>query len=270
MDWAIDLLRILDAQMPRPTFGGWFHWLWILLTIAAVIYFCICRRQDSHERVRLTVLWCSVGVVILEIYKMVNYTFGYGDGTITTDFQWYAFPFQFCSIPMYAGVLMGILKRGKIHDALAAFLSTYSVFAGTCVLVYPNDVFVGTIGINIQSMICHCSMIVLGAYLFASGYVKPEQRTILKALPVFAVAVGIASVLNEIAYFTGLLETETFNMFFISPHCEPSLPVYSLVQQVVPFPFCLIIYIAVFSLAAYLILLFAMVIGRISKKYRKS
>ncbi len=266
MNFCVELLRVLDTSMERPTFLGWFHIVFIVLTIAAVLYCCIYRKNDSKEHVRKVVLWVSVVVIVLEVYKQINYTFGYDTGTVVVDFQWYAFPFQFCSMPMYVGLLVGILGRGKVHDALAAFLATYSVFAGTCVLVYPNDVFIETIGINIQSMICHCSMIVLGAYLYATGYVKTEHKMILKAIPVFAVAVCVAAVLNEIAYYSGLLETETFNMFFISPHCDPSLPVYSLVQQVVPFPFCLIIYILAFSVAAYLMLLMAMGIQKIAQK----
>ena len=62
-------------------------------------------------------------------------------------------------------------------------------------------------------------------------------------------------------------EGETFNMFFISPYCEPSLPVYSIVQACVPYPWCLIIYILAFSLAAFLVLLAAIGIGRLAAKH---
>lgn len=252
--------------MQCPTMYGWFHLLWFALTIATCVLLWRYCRNAPTERVRAVVFWTAVVVLLLEIYKQVNYTFGYDTGAIVADFQWYAFPFQFCSTPMYVGVLLGIFRRGRIHDSLAAFQATYAVFAGVCVLLYPADVFISTIGINIQTMVCHCSMIVIGVYLMVTGYVKLEHKTILKAIPVFAIAVGLAAIMNEIAYYSGLLETETFNMFYISPHCEPSLPVYSLVQQVVPFPFCLIIYIAVFSLAAYLILLIAMGIKYMIKK----
>jgi hypothetical protein len=167
---------------------------------------------------------------------------------------------------MYVGLLAGIVRRGKVHDAACAYLATYAVFAGACVMFYPNDVFISTIGINIQTMICHGSMLTIGIYLLATGYVKLEHKTILKAIPVFCCAVLIAVVLNEIAYRTGLLTTDTFNMFFISPYCDPHLPVYSIVQEHVAFPWCLIIYIAAFSLAAYLMLLIAMGVKALVKK----
>ena len=44
------------------------------------------------------------------------------------------------------------------------------------------------------------------------------------------------------------------------------LPVYSLVQGVVPFPWCLVIYILGFTLAAYLMLLAAMGIRKLAQK----
>ena len=205
---------------------------------------------------------------ILELLKQVIWSFNYDvvTGVVNWDFEWYAFPFQFCSTPMYLSFLAALVKNKKVHDALCAYLATFALFAGLCVMFYPPQVFIATIGINIQTMICHGVMISMGICLLGSGYVKLEQKTILKAIPVFALCIALACVMNEIAYFSGLLESETFNMFYISPHCEPSLPVYSLVQQVVPFPWCLIIYIAAFSLASYLILLIAMLIKRLAKK----
>jgi hypothetical protein len=112
-------------------------------------------------------------------------------------------------------------------------------------------------------------MIVIGCYLLYSGKVKIHIRSLWKAVPVFGIAVGIAVILNEIAYYSGLLETDSFNMFYISPYCDPHLPVYSLVQQVVPFPWCLIIYIVAFTLAAGVILCLAKGIAYISERVNK-
>lgn len=256
------LLEILDISMERPASYGWFHIFFFALSVIGAIVLCATHKKAKPTRVRNLVFWTSFVVLILEIYKQINYTFSYGD-TITADFQWYAFPWQFCSMPMYVGLLTRIFKKGKIYDALLAFLATYATFAGLCVMIYPNDVFSRTVGINIQTMICHGSMITIGVYLLYSNHVKLEHRTMPKAMSVFAVAMALAMVFNEIAYKSGLTAKETFNMFFISPHCEPSLPVYSSVQAVVPFPLCTIVYFLAFSLASYIILLVAMAIKKI-------
>ena len=267
MSLIAKILMLMDAKMAQPELFGWFHILWLLITVASTVILCRVFKSGTQKQACNIILSVAVAVTLLEIYKQINYTFSVGDdGTITADYQWYAFPFQFCSTPMYVGLLAGLIRKGRIHQALCAYLATYAVFAGVCVMIYPGDVFVQTIGINIQTMICHGSMITVGGYLLYTGYVKAEIKTILKAIPVFAVAVCMAAIMNEIAYATGLLETETFNMFFISPHCAPSLPVYSLVQNVVPFPGCLVIYIAGFSLASFLILLLAMALKKKTKK----
>lgn len=255
--------------MQTPALYGWFHWVSLAVILVLSVYLGVFRKGDSPARIRSTVLLTAVIVTVLEVYKQINYSFSYIDG-IAYDYQWYAFPFQFCSTPMYIGLLAGLTKKGKLHEAACAYLATYAVFAGACVMLYPSTVFVGTIGINIQTVVCHGSMIYIGVYLLATGYVKVQHKTILKAIPVFAVCVAVAAIGNEIAYRVGLLETETFNMFFVSPYCEPHLPVYSMVQGVVPFPGCLVIYIIGFSVAAYLMLLAAVGIKALTGKKTKA
>ena len=269
MEFWQNILRIMDTSMEKPTLYGWFHLLWIAVSILAAVALCMTHKKGDDARVRKVVFGTAVAVMLLEVYKLVNYSFSYENG-ISYDFQWYAFPWQFCSTPMYVGFLTGIFRKGKIHASLNAYLATFAMFAGIVVMIYPSTAFTQTIGINIQTMICHGSMITVGIYLMYSGYVKLEQKTILKAIPVFAVTLGIAVLLNEIAYQSGLLETETFNMFFVSPYCEPSLPVYSLVQQAVAYPWSLIIYIAGFSLASYLILMIGIGVSKLANRSKKA
>jgi hypothetical protein len=265
MELFHSILKILDYRIEKPVVFGWFHWLWIGLTILVAVALCVWhKRSGTEDRVRRVVMGNAIFVIILEIYKMINYSFLESNG-YAFDFQWYAFPWQFCSTPMYVGLLAGIIRKGKVHESLMAYLATFSVFAGLCVTIYPGDVFIEVLGINIQSMICHASMISVGVYLFYSGYVKLEHKTILKAIPVFAVCVTIALVLNEVVYHSGILNGEAFNMFYISPYFDSTLPIYGAVHNAVSAPWNIVIYILGFSLAAYVILLIAMGIGKIAK-----
>ena len=262
MDFLANVLKFLDYKITTPTPYGLFHIVSCVLVVLLTVALCVTHKKGDMKRPQLVLTVVAIVVTVLEIYKQINYSFQYSDG-IKFDFQWYAFPWQFCSMPMYVGLLASIIRKGKVHDSLCAFLATYSVFAGLSVMAYPNTVFIDTLGVDIQTMVCHGTMIVVGVYLLYSGKVKAELKTILKALPVFGVAVAMAAIMNEIAHLSGLLETETFNMFFISPYCEPSLPVYSLVQNVVPFPLCLVIYIIGFTIAATLVLLVAIAAKRL-------
>lgn len=270
MELFHSILKIFDYRIERPVVFGWFHWVWIALTILVAVALCIWhKRSGTEDRVRRVVMGNAIFVIILEIYKMINYSFLESNG-YAFDFQWYAFPWQFCSTPMYVGLLAGIIRKGKVHESLMAYLATFSVFAGLCVTIYPGDVFIEVLGIYIQSMICHASMISVGVYLFYSGYVKLEHKTILKAIPVFAVCVTIALVLNEVVYHSGILNGEAFNMFYISPYFDSTLPIYGAVHNAVSAPWNIVIYILGFSLAAYVILLIAMGIGAVAKLFRKA
>ena len=260
------LFDVIELKMTTPTWFGWFHILWLLLTVGATVLLCLLYKNGKIKRPLDVVFYTALLVIVLEIYKQIQYSLSY-DGSVQFDFQWYAFPWQFCSMPMYVGLLAG-LTRGKLQNALLSFLATFAVFAGTCVMVYPGDVYTSSVWINIQSMICHASMIVIGVFLFYTGAVKTEHKTILKGMAVFSVAVCMAVILNELAVVVGIMPDETFNMFFISRHCEPSLPVYSSVQAVVPYPWCLFIYIVCFTAAAYIMLLIAMLVKWIAGKIK--
>ncbi|MBR2622021.1 MAG: YwaF family protein [Clostridia bacterium] len=266
MNFWVKLQQICETEMPRPGNYGWFHLLFFALSIIVGILLCVTHKKGDDARVRRAVFITGVLVIFLEVFKMFVYSFYIEDNKLIWDFQWYAFPWQFCSTPMYVSILTGIFRKGKVHKSLMAYLATYALFAGLCVMFYPNDVFIGEIGVNVQTMICHGSMLTIAIYLYGSGYVKTEHKTILRAIPVFAAAVGIAALLNEVMFHSGIIGDETFNMFFISPHFEGTLPVYSSVQAVVPFPWCLIIYILAFSAASYIMLLGAWGIKKLIKR----
>lgn len=268
MEFFQNVLRILDAQMTRPEPYGLFHIAWFAASILAGVILVATHKKGDDKRVRRTVLVTAIIVTILEIYKQINFSFSYTDG-ITFYYRWQFFPWQFCSTPLYIGLLTGLTKKGYIHRAASAYLATFAMFAGTAVMIYPNDVFIETVGINIQTMVCHGSMLTIAIYLLGSGYVKANLKSLLQAMSVFAVTVGIAVILNEIAYANGLHETHGFNMFYISPYCAPHLPVYSDVQRAVPYPFDLIIYITAFSAASGIILLATSGIQRLAGKLRK-
>lgn len=264
MDFLIRFVELLDTKMTTPEPFGWFHLMWIaIVVILSVLAVLWARKRPDEKTVRKTVLIVSLVVLLFEIYKQVNFTFKMSDGAITAKYQWYGFPFQFCSTPMYAGLLAGLVKRGMVRRALCSYIATYGIFAGLCVMAYPGDVFCATAGINIQTMVCHSAMIILGVYLFATDFVRAELKTILRALAVFVSMVLVAASLNEIVYYTNASHGETFNMFFFSRHFPSTLPVYGPVHAALPFPLALVIYVAGFTAAAFLVLLLGLLLKKL-------
>ena len=260
------ILDILHFQVDIPKLYGFFHVAFLFASFFVAAWCAVRYPRLSETSLRRGLLISSLVVIGLEVYKQIVFTFSFGD-SLTIDYQWYIFPFQFCSTPMYVGLAAALVRNRKIHDCLCAYLASFSFFAGLAVMFYPSTVFTDTLGVNIQTMVCHGLMVSTGIYLLFSGHVKPNLKTLLRAIPVFVVLLVSAMVMNEAAYQAGIIRTETFNMFFISPYCAPSLPVYSLVQAAVPYPISVIVYFCGFTLAAGIVLaLCALIQSRIRHK----
>ena len=269
MEFLQFVLRILQTEVQEPELYGWYHIMCLGLTALVTVMLCVFHKKDKPERVRLVVLFTTLFVIAFEIYKQIVFSFSVTDSGIEFEYLWYAFPFQFCSTPMYIGLLAGLTKKGRLHDACSAYLATYAIFAGICVMLYPGDVFMYMMGINIQTMICHGSMIAIGIYLLYTQHVKLQFKTIFKAMAVFSSCLVIAMILNEVAHLVGITEDNTFNMFFVSPYFDSTLPVFSLVQPHVPFIVGLVLYVGVFSLFAFAILSAAIGIKSFCSKHEQ-
>ncbi|HOI85662.1 MAG TPA: YwaF family protein [Acholeplasmataceae bacterium] len=254
------ILEFLNGQMNKPELFGsfqasWFQYLSLLLVIIGII-FAISRMKGLHDRKLNHVLWIFSGLLLgFEIYKQVIFTY-----QAQGSYQWYAFPFQFCSTPMYVALVAGFLKPGKIKHALMSFLGTFGLFAGLAVVIYPATVFVTTTGINIQTMVHHGSMAILGFGLLAH-YVELKWKSLLHASFVFLALMVIAMTMNQI--HNHWIQQGTFNMFFINPLYENGIPVLMIFQPLVPHHVFLLIYLFGFTLVAGIVFGFRLLFAKL-------
>ena len=254
VDFFAYVLKIFNAKMQEPRAFGLFHLSFFALSVLLGFFLCRAKPSPNEKFVKKVLLITSLVVIALEIYKQIVFSFTYFEGEIRFIYAWQFFPFQFCSTPMYAGLFAALTKSKKIHNALCAFLSSYSFAAGIGVMLFPQEVFTNIIGINVQTMVCHGSMVTVGIFLLCSGYVPANKKTFLRAMPIFIVLVLWAVTLNELVFKSGILNGQTFNMFFISPYFKASLPIYAEIFQWLPFPLGVMGYAFLFTLGAYVVL----------------
>lgn len=241
------ILEFLDGQMNQPELYGnlsvsWFHYLSIILVVIGSIMAVTRLKGISEKTLNRVLIIFSVILLTFEVYKQLIFSY-HADW----DYQWYAFPFQFCSTPMYIALAAGLIKNKKVKDAMISFLATFGLFAGIAVIIYPATVFVQTIGINIQTMVHHGGMAIMGIGLLAN-HVKIKWSSVLKASMVFASLMVIAMVMNDI--FNAWIHNGTFNMFFINHKFENGIPVLMIFQPLVPHVIFLMIYLFGFMLCA--------------------
>ena len=255
VDFIEMILISLNVRMELPTLYGWYHLLCLAVTFGVCILVGFKVRKLTDKQFNLILGLFGALLLILEAYKQLQYS--YDSTNDVWQYQWYIFPFQFCATPMYILVLASLLKNGKVKDSLCAYLATYALFAGAAVMFYPGDVFIRIISINIQTVIHHGGMAVIGVLMYASGRVKFSHKTVLKALPTFCVCLGLALLMN-VLYVQFGDPSHTFNMFFISPYYPCTLPILSSIYGQVPYPVFLVIYTFGFTLCAYIMSLLAM------------
>lgn len=268
MEFWGSVIEFFDAKMTTPTNYGWFHLLSIALVIAATVFLCTKFKDSSDRSVRKLLFYVWVVMVLLEVYKQLNYALSYENGVISWDYAWYAFPYQFCSTPLFALPVIVFMKDGHVRDAFIAFMSFFSLFAGVAVFFYPNDVFISTVGVNIQTMFHHGMQIVLGIFLTVHNRRKLSLEYFARSVAVFGMFVAIAIIMNFAVYhaLVGAGMDDTFNMFYISPYFDCTLPVLSDVYSDVSYPVFIVIYILGFAFVAFLMYLIQSGIAQLAKK----
>ena len=243
------IFEFLNLQMERPSLyqgllESWFQYVSLIVLLVMMFYVYQQSKKDSFQVDRSLKMIAFV-MIGFEIYKQILFTYTNG-----WEYRWYAFPFQFCSTPMYIGLLAAYSKRPILKQGSYLFLSTYGFFAGLAVMLYPVSVYTTSVGINIQTMVHHGGMVLMGLVVMLN--IKPTKKHYINGIYVFGMLTLMAIILNEVH---ALLELPgTFNMFFINQRFSSEIPVLSLFQPIVPGVVYMFIFLIGFSLIAFIFL----------------
>lgn len=240
MNLFFKLLYFLQGEMNEPKPFGWFHLMWI---ISAILILIVLYKTKSEKKLKLILGIYGLTALILEILKQLIWSFNYENGIITWDYQWYAFPFQLCTTPIYISILCLFLKESKIRNALLSYMAYITILGSFMTAILPSSCFTSDILVNIHTMWLHFGSLVVSIYLLMKNIVKIDKNNLKNAFIVFIGFVIFASFLNIFIYNIGILNGEEFNMFYISPYFISSLSVYDIIQQNVPYIIYLLLHI---------------------------
>ncbi|MGE4342369.1 MAG: hypothetical protein AB7E23_04665, partial [Bacilli bacterium] len=237
-----------------------------IMIVTIVTYIVATQYKNATEKQLRTIL-LLVGITTLsfEAYKQLvfSYSFDATTNLSSWSYQWYAFPFHFCSIPMYIAPIAAFLRPGKVRQAILNFLGTFGLFGGLAVMIYAQPVFITTIGINIQTMVHHGAQVLLGIFLITSGRVEMNLKAMKGATIVFIIPVLMAVAMNIIFYAINATNLGEFNMFWISPYFPTDLPILSTIKPQVPYPIFVLIYLVGFTFIATLVLSLAIALRKL-------
>jgi len=265
------MLYFLQGEMNTPKAFGWFHLLWIFLSFFTIFILYKLKPRYNEKQLKIVLAIYGIVALLLELIKQVIWSFNYDPITnlVTWDYQWYAFPFQLCTTPIYIALICLFLKDTKVRKALFSYLSFITILGSIATIIMPDSCFVKTIEVNIHTMFLHLGSFVVSIYLLITGEVKLTRKSLIDASLVFIILVLFANFLNIIVYQSKVLNGETFNMFYISPYFPSTLPIFDIIYDKVPYLIFLITYISVIIAGAIIIYYIALLIKIICKKNKK-
>ena len=253
MNFFEKILYFLQGEMERPKPYGWFHLTWIFLIIILITIIYLKRKNYSEKQLKIVLAIYGITAFILELIKQLIWAFNYDSVThlVTWKYTWYAAPFQLCTTPIFVALICLFLKKCKLRNNLLSYVSYITILGSIATVLMPDSCFVRTIEVNIHTMFLHCGSLVLSAYLMINE-VKPNKESLFGALKTFIVFVLIALTLNIVVYNLGILNGDTFDMFYISPYFKNSLPIFSKLEEILPYLVYLITYILIISLGGFM------------------
>ena len=117
MNFFEKILYFLQGTMETPTAFGWFHLMWITFIIISIAILYKLKNKYSEKQLKVVLFIYGIVALILELTKQIIWTFNYSPTTniITWDYEWYAFPFQLCTTPIFISLICIYLKDTKIR-----------------------------------------------------------------------------------------------------------------------------------------------------------
>lgn len=131
-------------------------------------------------------------MAVSEIWKQYCLTFLIGQGT----YNWWYFPFQLCSIPMYLCLLLPWIRSERLRRIFLAFLMDYGLLGGIFAFFDTSGMHYSYLPLTIHSFAWHILLIVLGIAAGLSQYADYSCHGYLGSACCYLFCCLLATLLN--------------------------------------------------------------------------
>lgn len=235
-----------SITMPEPRIWSAFHIACFLITVCLTVMFALDKKRGARISPRTVFGVYGFGALALEIIKQLMWAVAETEEGLCWSYSWYSAPFQYCTMPLYLSLILFFSGNEKLNGYLLCFLGFYAVLSMTGVMFYPGDVFTEHVLINVHTMYLHGGGLAVALFVLIRGLVPFTLKSVLKGYGVFLVCAAAALALDIGVELSGINEGKTFNMFYISPYYESTLPVFSSLWHKLPYPLFLLSYLLTF------------------------
>ena len=202
---------------PRPY--GPFHLLFTAAGAGAAVWLSalLSRPQKSPGLSRLLFL-CGLVLAVCEGFKQGFLYFVENNHT----YDWWYFPFQLCSVPMYLGLLLPAANSvPRLRSVFTVFIKDYGRLGGIMALLEPSGLMHPYWLMTIHGFLWHFILIFMGLSFAFQTESGKDMRSFLRTIPLFLFCAALATAVNLLSHPYG-----DADMFYLSPYYPNSQVVF--------------------------------------------
>ena len=244
------ILQMTAWPMTPPTPYSAFHILLAISGTGAAVIGAVCCRRKMHraarpeEFFRRVLFVMGLILMLMELYKQVFLYLIEFNG----HFDWWYFPFQLCSVPMYLCLAVPLLRKEKHMGIVAAFLQDFGLLGGIMALAVPPGLMHPYWSMTMHGFLWHFILLFLGLFCHMSGRVGRRAADYARVLPLFLFCCGLAVLINVLAGPTG-----DADMFYLSPYHLSNQPVFHEISAAAGILPANLLYVAAMALGGFLV-----------------
>ena len=153
-----------------------------------------------------------------ELWKQYTLTFLLGGG----NYNWWYFPFQLCSIPMYVCLLLPWVRSRCVQQVLTAFMVDFGMLGGIFAFFDTSGMHYDYFPLTVHSFAWHILLIILGLAAARSDQAASSWSDYAGAAALYLTCCLTATGLNLTLDHLG-----TINMFYINPDYPMTQKIFS-------------------------------------------
>ena len=241
-EWLEQMIRATAWTMEKPRAYGPFHLIFTFVGLLLAFLIARSLRRTGKWGNRIVLVGTGVFLILTEVYKQLFYYYHIGDGS----YQWWIFPFQLCSVPMYLCVIAPWLKDGPVQRGMYAFMTTFNLLGGIMAFIEPSGIVHEYWTLTLHAFIWHMCLIFIGVYLILSGRFAQTKRDYWLACATFVALCTIAFGINVAL---GPISDWSINMFFVGPK-NSSLIVFKQISEMLGWYVSTLLYIPTVCIGA--------------------
>lgn len=200
--------------MEKPPAYGVFHLTFFFVGLAVSIGLALLLRKVGEKGCRAVLLTCGVFLLLTEVYKQLFYYYVIGNGS----YQWWIFPFQLCSVPMYLCIIAPLLPKGKVQNAMYDFMLAFNLMSGFVAFLEPSGLVHEYWTLTLHAFVWHMTLVFVGLFL---GFSRSAGRSLEGYKGAALTFVGLCAVAFAINCLLWDVAKGDINMFYVGPRISP-------------------------------------------------